>query len=135
MDPISAGINLVGNIIDKIFPDKEAADKAKLEMLRLQQEGQFKELSMSMEAIIAEAKSSDPWTSRARPFFLYVIYILILFSIPMGIVSAFDVGIANRIADGVSAWLAAIPESLWAVFGVGYTGYTVARSVWDKRKS
>lgn len=135
MDPISAGINLVSSIIDKIFPDKEAADKAKIEMLRLQQEGQFKELAMSMEAIITEAKSADPWTSRARPSFLYVIYILILFSIPMGIVSAIDADVAGRIAEGVKAWLAAIPEALWAVFGVGYTGYTVARSVWDKKKS
>ncbi len=134
MDPISAGINLVSSIIDKIFPDKEAADKAKIEMLRLQQEGQFKELAMSMEAIITEAKSADPWTSRARPSFLYVIYILILFSIPMGIVSAIDADVASRIAEGVKAWLAAIPEALWAVFGVGYTGYTVARSVWDKKK-
>ncbi len=134
MDPISAGINLVSSIIDKIFPDKEAADKAKIEMLRLQQEGQFKELAMSMEAIITEAKSADPWTSRARPSFLYVIYILILFSIPMGIVSAIDADVAGRIAEGVKAWLAAIPEALWAVFGVGYTGYTVARSVWDKKK-
>jgi len=135
MDPISAGINLVSGIIDKVFPDKEAADKAKIEILRLQQEGQFKELAMSMEAIITEAKSADPWTSRARPFFLYVIYILILFSIPMGIVSAIDADAAGRIAEGVKAWLAAIPEALWAVFGVGYTGYTVARSVWDKKKS
>jgi hypothetical protein len=134
MDPISAGINLVSSIIDKIFPDKEAADKAKIEMLRLQQEGQFKELAMSMEAIITEAKSADPWTSRARPSFRYVIYILILFSIPMGIVSAIDADVAGRIAEGVKAWLAAIPEALWAVFGVGYTGYTVARSVWDKKK-
>lgn len=134
MDPISAGINLVSSIIDKIFPDKEAADKAKIEMLRLQQEGQFKELAMSMEAIITEAKSADPWTSRARPSFLYVIYILILFSLPMGIVSAIDAEVAGRIAEGVKAWLVAIPEALWAVFGVGYTGYTVARSVWDKKK-
>lgn len=134
MDPISAGINLVSSIIDKIFPDKAEADKAKLEMLRLQQEGAFKEASMAMEAIIAEAKSADPWTSRARPSFLYVIYVLILCGIPMGILSAFSPEIAVRIAEGMKAWLAAIPEALWAVFGVGYTGYTVARSVWDKKK-
>jgi hypothetical protein len=36
-------------VIDKLFPDKDAADKAKLEMLRLQQEGAFKELELQFE--------------------------------------------------------------------------------------
>ena len=37
-----------------------------------------------MSAIVAEANSSDPWTSRARPSFLYLIYVLLLFAVPMG---------------------------------------------------
>jgi len=37
-------------VIDKIFPDKDAADKAKLEMLKLQQEGVFKELELQFAA-------------------------------------------------------------------------------------
>jgi hypothetical protein len=40
---------------------------------------------------------------------------------------------ATKIAEGLKAWLAAIPNELWAVFGIGYTGYTVARSAWDKK--
>jgi len=50
-------------VIDKIFPDKEAADRAKLELLRMQQEGGLKELEVSMSAIVAEAQSADPFTS------------------------------------------------------------------------
>jgi hypothetical protein len=36
-------------VIDKIFPDKDAADKAKIEMLKLQQEGAFKELDLQFD--------------------------------------------------------------------------------------
>lgn len=133
MDPLTAITNCVSTVIDKIFPDKDAADRAKLEMLKLQQDGAFKDAEMAMSAVIAEAKSSDPWTSRARPSFLYVIYCMILAAIPMGVLSAFSADTARQVADGMKLWLAAIPNELWAVFGVGYTGYTVARSAWDKK--
>lgn len=126
-------IGISSKVIDRIFPDKVEADKAKLELLRLQQEGQFKEMEIQMSAIIAEAKSSDIWTSRARPSFLYVVYIMILFSIPMGILSVFNPEAAKQIAEGMKAWLNAIPEGLWVTFGIGYSGYTIARSAWDKR--
>lgn len=132
-DPVTAALDLGGKLIDKIFPDPEQRDRAKLELLRLNQEGQFREIEVQMSAIIAEAKSSDPWTSRARPSFLYVMYAMILFSIPMGVLSAFRPDMAVQIAAGMKAWLAAVPEALWAVFGIGYTGYTAARSIWDKK--
>jgi len=132
-DPWTASMELISKAIDKIFPDPAQRDAAKLELFKATQDGQFKEIELQMSAILAEAKSADPWTSRARPSFLYVMYILILAAIPMGIVSAFRPEIAVHIADGMKAWLAAVPDSLWAVFGVGYTGYTVARSAWDKK--
>jgi len=34
---------------------------------------------------------------------------------------------ATQIATGMQAWLAAIPDALWHVFGIGYLGYTGAR--------
>ena len=122
IDPLTASMELISKAIDKIFPDPAQRDSAKLELFKATQDGQFKEIELQMSAILAEAKSADPWTSRARPSFLYVMYIMILAAIPMGIVSAFQPEIASRIADGLRAWLAAIPDSLWGVFGVGYTG-------------
>ena len=58
---------VLSKVIDSIFPDKEAADTAKLELMRLQQNGELKEIETQMSAIVMEAKSDDPWTSRARP--------------------------------------------------------------------
>jgi len=132
-DPLTAAMDLGGKIIDKIWQDPAQRDQAKLELLKMQQSGELDAIKVQMSAILAEAQSSDPWTSRARPSFLYVMYIMILAAIPMGILSAFNPDIAVKIADGLKAWLAAIPNELWAVFGIGYTGYTVARSAWDKK--
>jgi len=120
-------------LIDNLFTSDEERDKAKLQLLKMQQEGKLKEVELQMSAILSEAQSKDPWTSRARPCFLYVVYIFILSAIPMGFVAAFDGEMAQRVAAGVGAWLNVIPESMWGLFGVGYLGYTGARS-WDKSK-
>jgi hypothetical protein len=48
--------DLGGKIIDKIFPDKDAADKAKLEMFKLQQEGAFKEMDQSFQLALDQMK-------------------------------------------------------------------------------
>lgn len=120
-------------IIDKVIPDPEQREKAKLELLRQEQAGQLKETEVALSAIIAEANSTDPWTSRARPSFLYCMYIMILSSIPMGIVFAVNPDVAGDVISGVTGWLKAIPESMWALFGAGYLGYVGARS-YDKGK-
>lgn len=133
LDPLTAVLNIGGQIIDKIFPDKAEADRAKLELLKQQQAGEFKELESAYAAIVAEATSSDPWTSRARPAFLYVVYIFILAAIPMGFMSAIKPEMATAVTAGVHGWLNAIPENMWWLFGSGYLGYSAARS-WDKKK-
>lgn len=83
--------------------------------------------------IAAEAASSDRWTERSRPTFLYVMYILLLWSIPMGLLAAVRPAAAAAIAAGMKAYLDAIPEPLYALFATGYLGYTVAHS-WARTK-
>ena len=136
MDPIIGGglLKLGSTILDKIFPDPEQRARAQIELMKAEKEGQLAEAQMQMSAILAEASSNDPWTSRARPSFMYVMYILILACIPMGILTAFHPEIAERIASGMGTWLRAIPEELWTVFGVGYLGYTGARSFEKMKK-
>lgn len=75
----------------------------------------------------------DPWVSRARPGFLYVMYALLLWAIPMGLIAAVAPNAATAIAATMSAYLHAIPEPLYALFGTGYLGYTAARQ-WGKAK-
>jgi hypothetical protein len=129
----TAAVGVIGKVIDKVFPDPVQAALAKAELVKLQQDGELKELEIRMSAIIAEAQSKDPWTSRARPSFLYVMYALILAAIPMGVLHAYNPELAVSIAAGLKAWLEALPEELWWLFGAGYLGYTGARTI-DKAK-
>jgi len=115
-------------VIDKIFPDASERDKAKLELIKVQADGQLKELEIQLSAILAEANSTDPWTSRARPSFLYVVYILILSSIPMGILYAYSPDTATAISTGFSAWLNAIPPDIIDLFQYVMLGYIGGRS-------
>lgn len=133
LDPLTGLLDIGGKLIDKLIPDPEQKAKAQIQLLQLQQNGDLEELKTRMSAILAEAQSSDPWTSRARPSFMYVMYVMILSAIPMGVLYAFSPTTAQGIADGMKAWLAAIPAEMWSLFGVGYVGYAAARS-FDKSK-
>jgi Holin of 3TMs, for gene-transfer release len=133
MPILDALISPIAALIDKIIPDPRARNAAKLELLKLQGSQEMDAIKTQMTAIVAEAQSNDPWTSRARPSFLYVMYAMILWAIPMGLIAAVRPEMARGIADGMNAYLAGIPEPMWALFGTGYLGYTVARS-WGKSK-
>ncbi|MBI1403865.1 MAG: hypothetical protein GC147_11700 [Porphyrobacter sp.] len=126
-------IGPVSAIIDRIIPDKEARAKAKLELVALQGTQEMQMIEAQLQAIVAEANSKDPWTSRARPSFLYVMYVLLLTALPMGLLSAFNPAAAKDIAAGMNAYLNGLPEPLYALFGTGYLGYTAARQ-WGKVK-
>jgi Holin of 3TMs, for gene-transfer release len=133
MSLIDAVIGPIGKLLDKIIPDPHARDRAKMELLQLQGSQEMEALKAQLSAILAEAGSTDPWTSRARPSFLYVMYSIILWAIPMGLIAAVAPDMAKGIATGMNAYLAGIPEPLWALFGTGYLGYTAARQ-WGKVK-
>jgi hypothetical protein len=126
-------IGPIAKLIDKIIPDPQARDAAKLELLKLQGAQEMEALRTQLSAILAEAQSADPWTSRARPAFLYVMYALLLWAIPMGLIAGARPEMAEAIAHGINAYLAGLPEPLYALFGTGYLGYTAART-WGKMK-
>jgi hypothetical protein len=131
MNIIDLLIGPIAKLIDKIVPDPKARDAAKLELIKLQGSQDMANLQIQLSAIIAEAQAPDPWTSRARPSFLYVMYIMLLWSLPMGVIAAFNPNVAVNIATGMNAYLNGLPEPLYALFGTGYLGYTVARQ-WGK---
>ena len=133
MPILDALIGPLAAIIDKVIPDKAAREQAKLELLRLEGTQELELVRARLSAIVAEAESTDPWTSRARPSFLYVMYVLLLWALPMGLISAFRPDTARDVAAGMNAYLNGLPEPLYALFGTGYLGYTVARQ-WGKVK-
>lgn len=61
-------------IIDKVIPDPQAKANAQLELLKLQQAGEFKQLDADLQVMLAQAKineaeaqSSDPFRAGWRP--------------------------------------------------------------------
>lgn len=121
-------LGIIGDAIDKMVPDADTRLEMKAKAAQLELDGEFKGLELAMEAIVMEAKSKDPWTSRARPSFLYVMYVLILSAIPVGALFIFYPQEVKTGIMGFQLWLAAIPPELYTLFGAGYLGYVNKRS-------
>jgi hypothetical protein len=94
MFPLSAVLSIGEKLIDKFFPDPEQKAKAQLELMKMQQEGDFKkieadiveqqELTKRQEADMA----SDSWLSKnIRPLSLIALFVAY---IVFALMSAFD---------------------------------------------
>lgn len=67
-------LDLGMKVLDRVLPDKSAREAAQLELLKLQQAGDFKELEADLQARLAqievnkiEAASPNPFVSGWRP--------------------------------------------------------------------
>jgi hypothetical protein len=127
-------LNILGSLLEKVIPDKAELAKAKTELVRAEVDGRLRETEIQLSAIIAEARSADPFTSRARPMFLYVMYTIIASCFFGGIVGIWYPEHVAAAAVNIQDLLAAIPEPMWWLFGSGYLGYTGMRTV-DKMKA
>lgn len=127
-DAIANVSGLLTTAINKIWPDPSDKSKAEALVITAAADAAINQLKAAQAVMLAEAQSADPWTSRARPSFLYVIYFLIMMSVPMSVVYAVNPQIAQALVDGFHKWLAAIPEPYLQLFGIGYLGYGAARS-------
>ena len=75
MIPVIGSIIEAGmKIIDKVIPDPQAKAQAQLELLKLQQSGEFKQVEIDLQRDLAQAdinkedsKSDDPFQRRWRP--------------------------------------------------------------------
>jgi hypothetical protein len=71
---IPAVIEAASKALDRIFPDPNQAAQAKLELLKMQQQGEFKQLDadvqlalQQMQINMIEASSTSVWSSGWRP--------------------------------------------------------------------
>lgn len=55
-------------VLDRVFPDPEQRAKAQLELMRLDQEGQFKELDVQLQVSLAQAKINEADATSQNPF-------------------------------------------------------------------
>ena len=121
-------LEIGSELIKRVIPDKTEQAKAQAELLKVEQAGELKELDARMSAIVTEAKSKSWLVAAARPMFLYVMYIMILGSFPIGYWYYLDPEAAKQAIAGVRFWLESIPQEMWMLFGAGYLGYVNKRS-------
>ena len=66
-DPITAGLDILGKILDRVLPNKVEADKAKAELLTMQVQGELNQLMGQLEINKEEARSSNWFVAGWRP--------------------------------------------------------------------
>lgn len=67
-DPISAALDIGGKLIDRLWPNPTDAAKAKLELLKMQQEGDLAVITGQLEINKIEAGHSSIFVAGWRPF-------------------------------------------------------------------
>ena len=101
-------LNIGGKIIDKIFPDANAAEAAKLKLLELQQSGQLAQLNADIQEQQELTKrhtadmSSDSWLSKnIRPMTLLII---LAGYFTFALMSAFDLDTHKQYVELLGQW-------------------------------
>lgn len=115
----TAAVPLVGKLIDRIFPDKEAQDRAKLELLALEQSGELQKIVEASKVVQAEARSEHWVTATWRPITMLVFVAIIANNyILYPYLSLF----------WTDAPVLELPEQMWSLLQIGLGGYVVGRS-------
>lgn len=107
-------LEVAGKVFDRVFPDKTEADRAKLELLKMSSEHDFKQWAASADIVKTEAASSNWLAASWRPVTMLTFVGLI-----------------------VARWFGwAAPElepeeylKLWDIVQLGLGGYVIGRSV------
>jgi hypothetical protein len=79
LDPVSAILDIGSKVIDRLWPDPSKAAEAKLELFKMQQNGELAQLAAEtelakgqLEINKVEAASSSLLVSGGRPFIIWV---------------------------------------------------------------
>jgi len=126
---IFSGIGQLAKDLRTAFTGQEPLDANKAAELALkvqELEGSIEQARISI--MVAEASSSDKWTSRARPGFLYLFYlVVIVLALAAPFMGIFFPAQMSQFYVNVKAGFEAVPEAMWWTFTTGYLGYVGAR--------
>ena len=108
MIPIPALLTIGSKLIDKFFPDAQAAEAAKLKLLEMQQNGDLAQLNADVteqheltERLKADM-GSDSWLSKnIRPMTL--VFILVTYTV-FGMMSAWDIEVNTSYVELLGQW-------------------------------
>lgn len=108
MIPLPALLTVGAKLIDKFFPDAQAAEQAKLKLLEMQQTGELAQLNADVteqEELTKRLQAdmgSDSWLSKnIRP--LTLVFILITYT-AFGLMSAWELEVNNNYVELLGQW-------------------------------
>lgn len=113
-DPITAALNIGDKLIDRLWQDPSKRDEARLELMKLAQQGELNELLPRAEIIKTEAASSHWLAANWRP--------LVMLTFTALIVARWFGWAAPNLAE--AEYL-----KLWSIVELGLGGYVIGRSV------
>jgi len=120
MDPLSSALDFGNNLLDKFFPDKDEANKAKIMLLEMKQNGELSKLQTSAGIVTAEANSEHWIAANWRPItMLTFVFIIANNYIIYPYLSLFF----------KAAPVLIIPPDMWELLKIGLGGYVVGRTV------
>ncbi len=112
-DPVTAVLNIGGQLIDRLWPDQEKKDQAKLALMDMAQKGELTELTVRGEIVKAEAASEHWLAANWRPILMLTFGGLI--------VARWFGWAAPNLSE--SEYL-----KLWDIVELGIGGYVIGRS-------
>jgi hypothetical protein len=104
---------VIGNVLDRVLPDAQAASDAKIKMLELVQKGELTELSEKASIIREEAKSEHALAATWRPILMLTFGALI---------------VARWLGFSAPGITEAEILKLWDIVELGLGGYVIGRS-------
>ena len=120
LNPLDSAFNFGSTLLDKFFPDKDAANKAKLMLLEMKQNGELSKLQTSAGIVTAEAKSDHWLAANWRPITMLTFVFIIANNYIIYPYLALFFEEAPKLE---------IPPDMWSLLKIGLGGYVVGRSV------
>lgn len=120
LNPLDSAFNFGSTLLDKFFPDKDAANKAKLMLMEMKQSGELSKLQASAGIVTAEANSDHWLAANWRPITMLTFVFIIANNYILYPYLALFFEEAPKLE---------IPPDMWALLKIGLGGYVVGRSV------
>jgi hypothetical protein len=108
----------ITKLIERIFPDKEAQDKAKAEMMTIMASSEAKQLEAKASVVVAEAKG-ESWMQRNwRPMTMMIFNAILVFNFLLVPI----LGMFGLVVNSLP-----IPNDMWLLLSIGIGGYIGSR--------
>lgn len=112
-EPLTAILNIGGQLIDRLWPDQEKKDQAKLALMEMAQKGELTALTVRGEIVKAEAASEHWLAANWRPILMLTFGALI---------------VARWFGWAAPNLTEAEYIKLWDIVELGIGGYVIGRS-------